>query len=951
LLGFESRIREASDAKGHAQSGRDLAADRATAARARLTELAAQEAEDRQVLAGIDGRITAAAAEHHQAEDELRRTEAATSGDEGDGGGELVLAMRARRTELDGILAEVDALVARTEDVKAKQIECMRELARISAEQGRLESARGALADRRRRVEERSGGTTGQLLAAQGAEVQARGALDAQIRGAADAHSALDSAIRAREEAQAVANQFDHQLGELRHTEAQVETSLRLHTEAERRAEGVQRGVRDVLSEMDRLPGVIGMVAELCRVPSEYVVAIETALGQQAQNIITESQEAAKSAIEYLKRERRGRATFLPLDDIRGRDRADERILREPGVVGLASRLIEYDARFNGAFDYLLGNVLIVETLDHAIAIRRRQRISARMVTLDGEVVNAGGAMTGGRSQAQEGGGVVSRANEIARLKDQAIELNQRRADLSTKRDAARTRALELGLAVDAARRAIQDADRTVGDAKANLMKAERDRLHLESNTSGFGADLEEIASEQGKLESEGRDLLGQHAWFSALDTKLMHEVQSLQGALATKGAHRDRIQEEVANLRVSVATSQERVEAARNHLAHLVRQCQELEDQRDERSRRLAGLDTRRAELTATAEDNDRLQAEQAARFAETATALDQLIKERDRIRDGVEESRQESRVLAARAKVTDQERNTAQRAADEARLRIETLAARVMEDHRIELTEAFTNYVRPDDLDLPSLRQQLQAAETEMADLGPVNLAAIDELEEAQAREGFLGKQFDDLSKAKDTLELVIGELNQISGKLFEETYRSVRSNFQELFRKLFGGGRADLHLELKDEEGNAVDPLEAGLEIVACPPGKNPKIITQLSGGEKALTAIALVFAVYRTKPSPFCILDEVDAPLDEANVDRYNSMVHEFTQGIDGRPGSQFIVVTHRKRTMMRADAIYGITQNEQGVSTKISVRFEEVEKKLGVDGELLPTVKGAGPFTG
>jgi chromosome segregation protein len=306
---------------------------------------------------------------------------------------------------------------------------------------------------------------------------------------------------------------------------------------------------------------------------------------------------------------------------------------------------------------------------------------------------------------------------------------------------------------------------------------------------------------------------------------------------------------------------------------------------------------------------------------------------------------------VLQARAKVTDQERGEAELKANEARLRLESLSARIMDDHQVVLAEAFANYVRPDDLDLPSLRERLTGAEREMQQLGPVNLAAIDELEEAQEREKFLDRQFTDLTNAKTRLEEVIADLNQVSGKRFEETYREVRRNFQELFRKLFGGGRADLQLELKDEEGNPLDPLEAGLEIMACPPGKNPKIITQLSGGEKALTAIALVFAVYKTKPSPFCILDEVDAPLDEANVDRYIDMVREFTQGSADRPGSQFIVITHRKRTMMRADALYGITQNEPGVSTKISVRFSEVEGHFGKDGELLPTVKGSGPFTG
>jgi chromosome segregation protein len=297
---------------------------------------------------------------------------------------------------------------------------------------------------------------------------------------------------------------------------------------------------------------------------------------------------------------------------------------------------------------------------------------------------------------------------------------------------------------------------------------------------------------------------------------------------------------------------------------------------------------------------------------------------------------------------------------------VRIEGLSQRILDDYQLVLAEAFANYTRPADLDWPALRQRLDDTDDELKALGPVNLAAIDELQEVQAREEFLDQQFTDLGNAAEKLKGIIEQINDVSRTLFQTTYREVRRNFQELFRKLFGGGRADLVLEQPEAitettpEGEVVtrkaeplDILEAGLEIVAQPPGKNPKIITQLSGGEKALTAIALLFAVYQTKPSPFCILDEVDAPLDEANVDVFCSMLREFVRGVEagtgsGR-GSQFIVVTHKKRTMQRADAIYGVTQNEPGVSTKISVKFEDVHRLTDSDQELAPAVRGEGPY--
>jgi chromosome segregation protein len=946
LVAFEDEIRAGEQVRADAQSRRDVADARAKDAKYRQAEVDQQEGDDRKALEALAAKLAAARAEHETAEAALRSVES------GAPDASLGEAMRERREELDRAIAEVDAVIKEIEDAKAKQVECLRELSRVEAEQSRLGLARNATADRRGRLEERTGGQSNALLEARQAESQARASLEALIGNAAGAHSALDEHIRARETALAEGSRLDNELNEVRHQEARAETGLRLLQEQERRAEGVFRGVRDVLQQMDRFPGLLGMVAELCRVPDHLVVAIETALGGSAQNIVTETQEAARQAIAFLKQERRGRATFLPLDDIQGGERVDERMLREPGVVGIASRLVDYESRFRPAFEFLLGNVLVVETLEQAIAIRRGHRHErCRMVTLEGDVIAPGGAMTGGRQQGAEAGGIVSRKNEIAKLSEQMSEIAVKKKSAGEARDVAKKLGFDLGMKVEEQRRAIQAADRAVGEAKAQLMKAERDRLHLEEATASFGAELEEIAAELGRIEAEGKELAGQREWFSALSRRLEEDVTRLQAKLESRASSRNRAQEEVNNLRVSLATTQERQEAARNHLMHLVRSLQELEDARAEREHRLSSHALKRAELASTRTENERAFASESEQVVAAAKRLEGLIRDRDQLRNGLEERRQEARSLSAKQRTCEQERGQAELKANEATVRIETTSQRILDEFQIDLAEAYANYQRPADLDWPALRNRLAEVEKELAALGPVNLAAIDELEEVKAREEFLDQQHTDLSNAAQKLTEIIENINQVSRKLFETTYKDVRANFQALFRKLFGGGRADLELEKKDELGNPVDVLEAGLEIVAQPPGKNPKIITQLSGGEKALTAIALLFAVYQTKPSPFCILDEVDAPLDESNVDVYNSMLREFTRGntADGVQGSQFIVITHKKRTMQRADAIYGITQNEPGVSTKISVKFEDVDAVGG--GELAPTTRGAGPYTG
>ena len=571
---------------------------------------------------------------------------------------------------------------------------------------------------------------------------------------------------------------------------------------------------------------------------------------------------------------------------------------------------MEFEPRLRPAFEYLLGNVLICETMDHAIALRRRNRINCRLVTLDGEQINAGGAMSGGRGGAQESGGVVSRKQEIARTADELALIQERRRTLLEARDAAKKSAYEHGLA--------------------------------------------EVATEIGRLGEEINRLDSERGQLLTSEIGCGRRIDELTARMQERAIQRDRQQELVNQARVDAATGAERLEAIRNHVAHLVRSLQAIEDSRDERRHRLHTLDARRAQL-ALEVTAQRAEAEHAqAELDASADELTALSNERDRQRDRIEEGRQEARVLAARTSVANRELAEAQRKAGEASLRIATLAERLLEEQGLDITEAFTHWVTPDDFEIEAKTKELAAFDAERRNLGPVNMAALDELEEAQEREAFLGNNHADLVNARDRLLEVIADLDQTSSKLFHDTYLSVRDNFQALFRKLFGGGKADLLLETKDEQGNAVDPLEAGLEIMACPPGKNPKIITQLSGGEKALTAIALLFAVYLTKPSPFCILDEVDAPLDEANVDVYNSMIREFTVPRGDKPGSQFIVITHKKRSMQRADAIYGITQNEPGVSTKISVRFDDVDKALGGaggDGELKATTRGAGPFTG
>jgi chromosome segregation protein len=959
LAPSEEVIRTRERERADAQSTRDVARAQFEECEDQLDGLDTTEAEDRAALATVAERIAALDRSRQEAQARLQEIGGSADPDVG-----AQAQVGDRRAELTEAVAAVDALLHRVDELKNKQIECLRELSRVEAERKGLGSSQEAISERRRRLSERTGGQGDALMAALNAVQAAKDLLEQAQRAAADAHLALDADLRARETAAAETSRLDHELAEIRHHEAKAETMLRVLTDHERRAEGVSKPVRDVLTQ-GGISGLVGLVADLCTVPDDCVVAIETALGGAAQHIVTESVDDAKTAVEWLKRERRGRATFLPLDDIRGDERVDEFLLRQKGVVGLASRLVEYEARLRPVFEYLLGNVIVVETLDDAVALRRSHRPRCRMVTRDGEHINPSGAITGGRSGHAEGGGLVSRKSEIAKLTAELSELQTRRTAVAAAREASRQEAEACARRTEERRKEIQARDRTAGDARAQLMQAERDRAHREESASSYGAELEEMAQELARIEAESKDLAGQHTWFTALERKLDEERAALQTQLDAAAARRDRVQEEVSNLRVEAAAAREREEAARNHLVHLTRQQQELEDDRAARERRLAGLDTRRAELLRRKSEAGAAREAANAAVEKLSLAVNEAVAERDRLRSGTEELRQQARVVGARARSLAARLAELNLKAGEVRVRLEGLATRVRDDHQLDLAEAAANWTRPDDWDRDRLKSELEESEAAIARIGAVNLAAIDELQEAEAREAFIDQSHNDLVGASEKLQGVIEQIDQHSRLLFEETYRLVRANFQNLFRRLFGGGSADLRLErietvtVTDPDGGTrevqreVDVLEAGLEIYAQPPGKNPKVITQLSGGEKALTAIALVFAVYQARPSPFCVLDEVDAPLDEANVDVYCNMVRDFTRGkeVEGFKGSQFIVITHKKRTMQRADAIYGITQNEPGVSTKISVSFDELSHGVGEGGELAKTSRGSGPFAG
>jgi chromosome segregation protein len=728
---------------------------------------------------------------------------------------------------------------------------------------------------------------------------------------------------------------------------------------------GAFQGVKSILTAKQEgrrdCAEVRGMVADLITVPTDVALAIETVLGGQAQDIVVDSARGAQDCIEYLKANRAGRATFLPLDRIRSRERLRNDLRHIPGVLGEAVDLVQFDPVYRAAMEYLMAGVLIVDSLELARDLAKQDARGIRIVTLEGEVINPYGAMTGGNGQ-KGPGGIITRKAEMDQLAD---ELSRIKEQLN-KLEVARMEAIQLANAEADQAKAVEAQ---LAEVMRGAQRIERDLSVRKSELARLHSDREGLEQELARIRDSRENLAGRRAGFSRQREELDIEEKQLEEALAALIEKQQGAREELDQLNERLAVARETRAQKQAFFSELERRVATLLHDREQRERELENclhFSTRAVEERASLKERFvQLQAKEtelSAQRDEARGSGDSIRQQLAEIRQRLSEARDHERALQRRLSEINEASNSLKIRESECRMKIENVEQKAREDleisdlaaraqimqreeaeraasreaaavsgetvanpepevpHAAEISEFLTNDGNP----LPFMTDKqvslmIEDVSGKIAKIGPVNMYAIDELAELEARAEFLQSEKEDLDKAAQDLLAVIDRLNVECGKKFEETFTTVRENFQEMFRKLFGGGKADLVLEEAD------DALDAGIDIVARPPGKEPTSISLLSGGEKALCAVALLFAIFRSKPSPFCILDEVDGPLDESNIDRFMSAVREFSVE------TQFILISHSKRTMGMTDTIYGVTQDEPGVSRKYSLRFTEMEK--------------------
>ena len=676
------------------------------------------------------------------------------------------------------------------------------------------------------------------------------------------------------------------------------------------RYEGFGGSVKRVMQERSRETGIIGTVADLISTEKKYETAIEVALGGSIQNIVTKDEETARRLIEILKREKAGRATFLPLSSIRNnKSLAGHKVLDEEGVIGTADSLVKTAEGCADVAVSLLGRTVIVDTFDHAVAASRRSGHGVRMVTIEGELFAPGGAISGGTYR--NASSLLGRRREIEeltastkRFKEEVEKQEKTIEDTKESRNILRRK-------LDENKRSLQEQFIRQNTLRVRIQQEEEKLRETAGNAEALRQELralleraEQTAAQQ---SAAARDLSAserKEEEFSAAAAHLQEELARRQKDEESDSSALSALELENSRTEQSLRFQQQNADRIRRELEGLRSQLQEILDNADSDRREIEEKNRRIESLRQEAADSDHVRSEEEEELQLLRNDNEELQRQQD---EASRDRETTAEVIAGLDKEVFRLTSRRERLEET----IEQKASFMWEEYEVTIADAAAQ--RDETLnDLAAMKKEIAGLRGQIKALGSVNVGAIEEYKELMERYTFLKGQHDDLTEAAASLEKIVAELDEAMRRQFREQFADIQKAYDAVFRELFGGGGGKLEL-IED-----VDILEAGVRVIAQPPGKKLQNMMQLSGGEKALTAIALLFAIQSLKPSPFCLLDEIEAALDESNVGRFAQYLHKLTER------TQFIVITHRRGTMEQADRLYGITMQEKGVSAMVSV---------------------------
>ena len=816
--------------------------------------------------------------------------------------------------EKDGELQSFETMI---EEAKAEIIRALNEKAGLAARQQRYETMLEQVDVRRAEV-------TQKLLKFKSDESVQDEALkeeEAKLKEIEDRLAELNARENALTAEAAAADEEVKRLGRnLNSTQQEYHTSYTKMESLKNLAErydGYGNSIRRVMEVRDRIYGIHGVVADLISTTKEYEIAIETALGGSIQNIVTDSEQTAKQLIEYLKKNKYGRATFLPLTSVSNRGSFNqEGALKEKGVLGLANELVTVDKQYEGLAGYLLGRVVVVDHIDNAIALAKKYRYSLRIVTLEGELLNAGGSMTGGAFK--NSSNLLGRRREIEELEEKCrkalVMVDEIQKDLVLNEGVL----IETKEALEKVKAEKQAAYIEENTAQMNLSRMEGKKREIVESSADLVAENRELEEQLKELKENRAQLLEESGRLIALGELKNREVEEHTAKLEILKSERETNASELSAVQLKAAQVKQQDSFIQENIKRVCEEISRLKLEKEELAQ--GGTDSSRTIEAKQAEiETLKLQIEETlSKSLELERSMAEKVREKEEKTGRQKTFFDKKEELSERMNHLDRDLFRLQSQKEKLSERMENQTNYMWNEY--ELTWSTAEKLRDGELGpVSEMKKQIEKLKTQIKALGNVNVNAIEDYKEVSERYEFMKTQHDDLITAEETLLKIIDELDMGMRMQFEEKFREIRQEFDKVFKELFGGGHGAL--ELQEDE----DILEAGIQIISQPPGKKLQNMMQLSGGEKALTAIALLFAIQNLKPSPFCLLDEIEAALDDSNVDRFAGYLHKLTKY------TQFIVITHRRGTMIASDRLYGITMQEKGVSTLVSVSL--IEDKL------------------
>lgn len=699
---------------------------------------------------------------------------------------------------------------------------------------------------------------------------------------------------------------------------------LKILSELEKSYEGYYGGVKAILSQRDSknpdFRGISGAVGELINMSKEYETAIEIALGSAVQNIVASTENDVKKAIAYLKRTNRGRATFLPMTAIKGKTLGSAKydIINEKGVCGIAKDLITYSSEYENIMSSLLERVIIVDNIDNAINLANKTRHAYKIVTLDGELINVGGSMTGGSINTKTAG-IFSRGREILTLKDQLKSLLEEQVVINDDVNKITQIIENLNYKVNEAKEQLQDIAIRKNEAVNNKKQADEFLKDIESRISALNEEENElnktVESGKNELKDDKIKLENINNEINSINDKL----ESYQSQIQSDRDTREESNKELSAMRVEINQLENDIYTFNSDISRIKLEIDDIEGQISEFANQIKNIESeiehrknKKAEITSEID-------EAVSKYEALKNKINTLNESKNAINSKIDDVNSDIRKQIETKTALDKELNRLELRKETTDSKCRQLYDSMWEEY--EITYVVAKDYETLDLSDVDLQKEEKRLRSEIRALGNVNLNAVEEYNNVKQRFDFLTKNRDDILETEKKLVQVINQLEVLMTEQFAEQFKVISHNFSETFAEMFGGGKAELKLADND------DILNCGIDIIVQPPGKALQNMMLLSGGEKALTAMALLFAILKMKPSPFCILDEIEAALDDANVNRYAEYLSNF---IDD---TQFIVITHRKGTMEAADILYGVTMQEQGVSKLVSVKFDEVKETM------------------